>query len=448
MLIAAARCTAACLFALTSSIVMAPSAFAEDPSAENLPPVADFTATPDFADAPIHASFEAGLSYDPDGTIVSYWFDYGDGTGESGWSTNHDYTVPAVYWVTLIVTDDGGAQGTVSKMVTVNDPGGGGGGGGDGGVSNPPYVSTPGAESGTEGVQVAFGAQGGDPDSDSLTWFWEITPSPLNDPGSTGIVSTADAAVYMTCDDEGQWQMAVTVTDTGGLTASAFTEVNIANAAPQVSIDSPAESAGYSAGSPVSVTATISDSGANDSHTCSIVWGDGTTTAGAVASGQCTATHAYAAAGSPVITVTATDDDGESGSNQVGVVVSAATSSITGNGTFAAKAGKVTFALSASGTGATTSGRLQAWLPRGHRFSSATAGALKFDGPTARWTGAGTYDGRTGYTYSVTATDGARPTGEGRADSISITIRDRKGEAVFTGTGKLKTGSISIVQLT
>src|SRR4029450_564540 len=54
-----------------------------------------------------------------------------------------------------------------------------------------------------------------------------------------------------------------------------------------------------------------------DTHTCSIAWGDATTTPGVVAeaagSGTCTATHAYATAGFKTIVATVTDDDGGAG---------------------------------------------------------------------------------------------------------------------------------------
>ena len=52
-------------------------------------------------------SFSGADSTDDDGDIVSYVWDFGDGTTDSGISVTHVYTSAASYQVTLTVTDDG-----------------------------------------------------------------------------------------------------------------------------------------------------------------------------------------------------------------------------------------------------------------------------------------------------------------------------------------------------
>ncbi|WP_344105773.1 PKD domain-containing protein [Nocardiopsis rhodophaea] len=64
-------------------------------------------------------SFDASGASDPDGTIASYAWDFGDGTTGSGQSTWHFYNTGGTYEVTLTVTDDQGASGTTSKRITV-----------------------------------------------------------------------------------------------------------------------------------------------------------------------------------------------------------------------------------------------------------------------------------------------------------------------------------------
>jgi hypothetical protein len=59
-------------------------------------------------------------SSDPDGTIVSYAWNYGDGTVASGASVSKTYAAAGTYTVTLTVTDNGGATGTTSRAVIVN----------------------------------------------------------------------------------------------------------------------------------------------------------------------------------------------------------------------------------------------------------------------------------------------------------------------------------------
>jgi len=69
------------------------------------------------------AIFDGRLSYDPDGTIVSYNWDFGDATPPgSGLIDFHTYDTADIYTVTLTVTDDDGATGTDTATVTVLTP--------------------------------------------------------------------------------------------------------------------------------------------------------------------------------------------------------------------------------------------------------------------------------------------------------------------------------------
>jgi PKD repeat protein len=61
-------------------------------------------------------------SYDPDGSIVSYKWQFGDGTKGSGPTPAHAYAAPGVYTVILTVTDNSGATGTSATTVTVMGP--------------------------------------------------------------------------------------------------------------------------------------------------------------------------------------------------------------------------------------------------------------------------------------------------------------------------------------
>ena len=67
-------------------------------------------------------------------------------------------------------------------------------------------------------------------------------------------------------------------------------------------------------GSAVTLKANFTDAGTLDPHTCSFIWGDGTTSAGIVSetngSGACTQTHTYANAGVYSVGVTVIDKDG------------------------------------------------------------------------------------------------------------------------------------------
>ena len=64
-------------------------------------------------------NFTANQSYDPDGTLVAYLWDFGDDAISTNETTNHVYIRPNVYAVTLTVTDNDGATNTASKYITV-----------------------------------------------------------------------------------------------------------------------------------------------------------------------------------------------------------------------------------------------------------------------------------------------------------------------------------------
>ncbi|RLG56894.1 MAG: hypothetical protein DRN83_03065 [Hadesarchaea archaeon] len=83
------------------------------------PPVADIATdpSPPTGTAPLTVEFDASGSYDPDGAIVSYSWDFGDGTTGSGVTVSHTYTA-GTYTATLTVTDTDGLTDT--DTVTVN----------------------------------------------------------------------------------------------------------------------------------------------------------------------------------------------------------------------------------------------------------------------------------------------------------------------------------------
>ena len=88
----------------------------------NQPPVASFTATPPSGEAPLMVGFDAAASTDPDGTIVSYYWNYGDGTTGSGALVNHNYTTAGDYTVILTVTDNNGSTDSATSTVPVSAP--------------------------------------------------------------------------------------------------------------------------------------------------------------------------------------------------------------------------------------------------------------------------------------------------------------------------------------
>jgi len=89
------------------------------PPPPNSPPVASFTRTPSSGEAPLNVSFNASGSYDSDGSIVSYEWDFGDGGSDTGVTTSHTYQNAGTYTAVLRVTDNNGSTDTVSRSITV-----------------------------------------------------------------------------------------------------------------------------------------------------------------------------------------------------------------------------------------------------------------------------------------------------------------------------------------
>jgi len=85
----------------------------------NQAPTASFTASPASGNAPLTVSFDASASTDPDGSIASYSWDFGDGDSGSGATTSHVYSTDGTFTATLTVADDDGNTDTATRTITV-----------------------------------------------------------------------------------------------------------------------------------------------------------------------------------------------------------------------------------------------------------------------------------------------------------------------------------------
>ncbi|MFH1726751.1 MAG: LamG-like jellyroll fold domain-containing protein, partial [Elusimicrobiota bacterium] len=72
--------------------------------------------------AGIAVAFDGSASADPDGEIVSFDWDFGDGAAGAGPAASHVYPSAGIFAVTLTVSDDDGATGTDTAIVTVRSP--------------------------------------------------------------------------------------------------------------------------------------------------------------------------------------------------------------------------------------------------------------------------------------------------------------------------------------
>ncbi len=87
---------------------------------DNLP-VASFTYSPSTALTGVSISFDGTASYDPDGTIVTYSWAFGDGTFGSGSNPSHMYNLGGIFNLTLTVTDNSASTASFSNQITITD---------------------------------------------------------------------------------------------------------------------------------------------------------------------------------------------------------------------------------------------------------------------------------------------------------------------------------------
>lgn len=85
----------------------------------NSPPTAVINATPQQGAVPLNVSFSGQSSFDSDGSIVQYHWDYGNGWVGDGVTSIHTYTTPGTYTVVLTITDDKGGVAHASLQILV-----------------------------------------------------------------------------------------------------------------------------------------------------------------------------------------------------------------------------------------------------------------------------------------------------------------------------------------
>jgi len=90
------------------------------PEVSNDSPVAGFTYSPQSPVVGDTVQFNASSSYDPDGSIVSYTWSFGDGGSATGAIVTHAFPSDQTYTVRLTVTDNAGASDTKARSVAVS----------------------------------------------------------------------------------------------------------------------------------------------------------------------------------------------------------------------------------------------------------------------------------------------------------------------------------------
>jgi len=126
-------------------------------------PTASFVYSPSTPKIGEKVNFNASGSSDPDGSIVSFQWDFGDGRSDSGETVSHKYINAGTFTVVLVVRDNSGNRGTTSQTVSVTE----------GASPTASFVYSP--SNPAENETIYFNAsESEDPDGDIVSFDWDF----------------------------------------------------------------------------------------------------------------------------------------------------------------------------------------------------------------------------------------------------------------------------------
>jgi len=184
---------------------------AEGSGGGNESPTAEFTASSTSVAPGDVVTLDASNSSDPDGSIESYGWTFGDGSSATGQSVDHSYGSAGQYDVTLTVTDDGGSTATATQTITVDAN------------ESPTADFTASSTSVAPGDVVTLDASNSsDPDGSIESYEWTFGD------GSSATGQSVDHSY----DSAGEYDVTLTVTDDVGATATATQTIAVEDAGP------------------------------------------------------------------------------------------------------------------------------------------------------------------------------------------------------------------------
>ncbi len=176
----------------------------------NLAPQAQIDASPLSGKTPLAVHFSGSRSYDEDGSISSYRWDFGDGASSEGATADHTYNRPGVYTAKLTVTDDYKKTGSATVTISIEN-------------RAPVADARANPTSGSDPLIVNFdGSQSSDPDGTIRSFHWNF-----GDGTWERIASPTHQYRNL-----GSYTAVLTVTDDMGLTAQDKVIISVGNEPP------------------------------------------------------------------------------------------------------------------------------------------------------------------------------------------------------------------------
>jgi len=199
------------------------------------PPTASFTVDPTSLKEGMPIAF-ADTSEDPDQDIVSWNWDFDDGTSSDQQSPTHAYADSGSYLAMLVVTDAAGLTSTVSQEVAV------------GNVAPTAGLDNNGPVTEGSPVAVSFSGQYDPSAADAAGFLYSYD---WNNDGTFEVVDSDQPSAQHTFDDNGSFTVAGRIADKDGGFTDYTTQVVVSNVAPTATLSN---NGPVAEGSPVAVS--------------------------------------------------------------------------------------------------------------------------------------------------------------------------------------------------
>jgi len=260
----------------------APDVIADDPPTA----IAVVSSSPAWRGAPL--SFDASGSYDDFG-IVAYEWDFGDGAAGTGPIVQHSYTLLGTYTATLTIWDLAIQSDTDSLTIEI--------------VNRAPSANAGPHRTGEKHLSVTLDGTGSsDPDEDPLAFAWSQVSGPI-----VSLDHADRATPTFTPTEKGVYTFRLSVTDGWGGQGDDLVNVTIVNRPPVAVLAANVSLA--TVGTLVSFVGTGSYDPDGTVVGYAFDFGDTASEGGSAA----TRVHAYTRAGTYTVTMTVTDNDGDTG---------------------------------------------------------------------------------------------------------------------------------------